>query len=166
MPERTRLISFTILTAMSGYEGPVFANTCDKDLNAQQQNWLWKYWRLSHCTRHHRIFASAALFQTMPWAAQTPLALIQPCRRFERKHLKPASCWYCAGGEQLPGRAPPGVKGEGHCYFTGGHHIHRDLLVLENVENLGQESKLPQHACADNVHERHVAFEHNAGHEG
>lgn len=49
-------------------------------------------------------------------------------------------------------------------YLRGGHHVDRDLVAAECVEHGGQEAVLAHHARADDVHQRHVALEHDGRH--
>ena len=59
----------------------------------------------------------------------------------------------------------PGIKCEGHRDITGGYNIHRNLLLPEDVKYLRKESKLAQHAGAHNVHQGHIALQHDTRHE-
>lgn len=64
--------------------------------------------------------------------------------------------------DELPAPHLGGVERDGDADLGGGHHVHRDLQLLEDLEQLGQEAVLAQHARAHNVQHRHVALAHDA----
>lgn len=64
--------------------------------------------------------------------------------------------------DELAGPHLGGVERDGDRDLGGGHDVDADLQLLKDLEQLGQEAVLAQHARAHNVQHRHVALAHDA----
>mmetsp|Transcript_17606 Transcript_17606/g.66978 ORF Transcript_17606/g.66978 Transcript_17606/m.66978 type:complete len:402 (+) Transcript_17606:12-1217(+) len=49
----------------------------------------------------------------------------------------------------------PRVEGQRYRHFARRHHVHRQLVLVEGLEDAGQETILPEHSRADNVDDLH-----------